>query len=104
MDYKTMLDSAFMRYAGDTPLPEGLDRLRDILLRGRISDEEGNSITITPYGGFEISPVNSRFSIRGSAGNDPSFGINYRSRKPEFTGRPAASAVDDALNKFMQSY
>lgn len=104
MDYGTMLRDAYMRYAGETPLPEGLDRLRDLLLRGRISDEQGNSITITPQGGFEVKPVNSGFSIRGSAGADPSIGINYQSRKPEFTGRSAEFAVDEALKSLMQSY
>lgn len=104
MDYGTLLNNAFMRYAGETPLPGELNTLRNLLMRGQIRDEEGNSVGITPQGGFEITPANSRFSVRGSAGYDPSIYVNYQSRRPEFIGRSPETAVDEALNKLRQPY
>lgn len=104
MDFETLLNDAFMRYAGDTPLPGELDTLRNLLLRGQIRDEEGNSVVITPQGGFEITPAKSRFNVRGSFGYDPSIYVNYQSRRPEFTGRSPETAIDEALDKLRQPY
>lgn len=103
MDYGSMLNSAYMRFAGDTPLPDGLDALRNLILKGSLRDETG-SITITPQGMFEISPSNSPLSVRGSAGGDPSIQLLYQSpMKPGAMTEPSA-AVDEALRSYMQTY
>lgn len=93
-----------MRYAGETPLPSDLDRLRNLLMRGQIQDEQGNSITVTPQGDFEITPVDSSFSVRGSAGYDPSIELRYQSRRPKFVGRSPKDALNEALFNLEQRY
>ena len=104
MDFGELVNSGLMRYAGETPLPSELDRLRNLILKGQIQDDQGNSITVTPRGDFEIKPYNSPFSVRGSAGYDPSIELRYQSRKPEFVGRTPAAALDEALLRLEQEY
>jgi hypothetical protein len=97
--------SEFSRqFAGEVELPGELNVLRNLLLRGQIVDDEGNSITVTPRGEFELRPVNSPWSVRGSAGEDPSLGVNYQSRRPEFVGRSPETALDEALLRLRQEY
>jgi hypothetical protein len=104
MDYGSVLNQAFMRFAGGTPLPGELDKLRNLILQGRIQDDEGNSITVTPQGSFEITPVDSSLSVRGSYGYDPSIELRYQSKRPVMFGRTPKSAVDEALKDLAQTY
>ena len=98
-----MLNSAFMRYAGETPLPGDLDSLRNLLMRGELKDESG-SVSITPQGSFEIRPSNSPWSVRGSAGFDPSIQVMYQSMKEPGRSTSPSAALDEALRKYSQTY
>jgi len=93
-----------MRLAGEAELPGELNVLKNLLLRGQIVDEEGNSVTVTPRGEVEFRGSESPFTFRGSFGQDPSFAVNYQSRRPEFAGRSPQAALDEALLRFSQAY
>lgn len=103
MDVGNQLIQAGMRMAGEAVLPEELEAVKNLLLKGVIEDETG-SVTITPRGDVEIRPKDSSIYVRGSAGMDPSIYVGYQSRKPEFTGRPPEYALDEALREFSQAY
>lgn len=103
MDVGNQLIQAGMRMAGEAVLPEELEAVKNLLLKGVIEDETG-SVTITPRGDVEIRPKDSSIYVRGSAGVDPSIYVGYQSRKPEFAGRPPEYALDEALREFSQAY
>lgn len=98
-----MLNSAYMRYAGETPLPEELDALRNLLLRGQLRDSTG-SVTITPQGSFEARRSGSPWSVKGSAGIDPSIQLMYQSIKEPIRGTDPSNALDEALLRYSQTY
>lgn len=103
MDFGSLLNEAHRRMAGDVELPEELDAIRNLLLKGVIADETG-SVTITPEGSFEVRPKDSSYYLRGSAGVDPSVYVGYQSKRPEFKGRSPEDALDEALRKYSQAY
>ena len=54
MDVGDQLVQAGVRMAGDVVLPEELEAVKNLLLKGVIKDETG-SVTITPRGDVELS-------------------------------------------------
>jgi len=103
VDVSNQLIQAGIRMAGDATLPDELETLKNLLLKGAIEDATGR-VTITPYGQVEIQPADSPFTVRASAGFDPSIYVGYQSKKPVIEGRTPEFALDEALRALRQEY